>query len=352
MKQRIKYLDGLRGVAILLVILFHAYARWTALVPYGELYSEIFIFKFGWLGVQSFFMISGYVILMTLENSKDRKDFLYRRWIRLFPAMLASSFIIFITSYFFVERPNGQPNWQSLLPGLTFIEPGWWALALGHPIVSLEGAFWSLFVEFKFYIFCSIIYFWSGRNALMWALIGAFLLFVLTKIADNYFGFGVTKIFVKICENLSFQYFGWFFSGAAFYIYMQKKTAAMLGIALSASFAASVVTANSDWSQFIAACIVALIFPVSQNFSVIQSLLGNKFIQFFGVVSYPLYLIHENMMVSIIIKLGSFNEFMGSILLPLPAIAVISFAAYLINKYVEPCVKFVLIKIAGQFYNS
>lgn len=130
MKQRIEYLDGHRGIAILLVVFFHAYVRWAALVPYGNQYREIFLFKFGWLGVQLFFMISGFVILMTLEKSANRKKFLYRRWIRLFPAMLACSVMIFITSDFFSERPDGIPTWESLLPGLTFIEPGWWALAL------------------------------------------------------------------------------------------------------------------------------------------------------------------------------------------------------------------------------
>ena len=68
--NRIDYIDGLRGVAILGVVLFHAYARWTEVVPYGSRYSDFVIFKNGWLGVYLFFVISGFVITMTLSRTK------------------------------------------------------------------------------------------------------------------------------------------------------------------------------------------------------------------------------------------------------------------------------------------
>ena len=58
MPERIAYLDGLRGVAIAMVLLFHAYVRWPELVPYGNAYSGRPWVAYGWLGVQLFFMIS------------------------------------------------------------------------------------------------------------------------------------------------------------------------------------------------------------------------------------------------------------------------------------------------------
>ena len=71
--QRIKYLDGLRGIAILLVILYHAFGGngYNGVIHYGGSFSDVLFFKFGYLGVQLFFLISGFVILMTLEKSKS-----------------------------------------------------------------------------------------------------------------------------------------------------------------------------------------------------------------------------------------------------------------------------------------
>lgn len=214
-----------------------------------------------------------------------------------------------------------------------------------HPVISLESAFWSLFVEFKFYIFSAVVYFWRGRNFLMLSLIYAFFFAVLTKTAEEYFGCGSLKILDKVFSNLSFQYFGWFFSGAAFCIYSQNNSHKWLAIALLATFACSVVAANSDWERFVAASIISLFFSASLLVVTIQRILNNKIIQFFGMISYPLYLIHENMMISIIIKLRILTIYIPSFALPLVVIAIISTVAYLIYKYGEPSTKFLVRRI-------
>src|SRR4051812_33781688 len=167
MKNRIEYLDGHRGLAILLVVAFHAYARWPELVPYGNAYGNVPLFKYGWLGVELFFLVSGFVILMTLENCANAREFLGRRWLRLFPGVCVCSLLIFFTAGVFFERPDGAPSAASLLPGLTFIEWSWWQSALGVRVKPLEGGFWSLYVEAKFYIIATVVYFWRGRNALI-----------------------------------------------------------------------------------------------------------------------------------------------------------------------------------------
>lgn len=67
--QRIKFLDGLRGSAILLVVFYHAYARYPDVVPYlTNTYREFPLFKYGYWGVQLFFLISGFVILMSIVD--------------------------------------------------------------------------------------------------------------------------------------------------------------------------------------------------------------------------------------------------------------------------------------------
>src|SRR5690606_10153907 len=98
--KRIAFLDGFRGVAIILVVLYHAYVRYPESVPYGDRFTGVILFKEGLLGVQLFFLLSGFVILMTLRKTRSYLEFLKKRWLRLFPAMLIVTVILFPISQF------------------------------------------------------------------------------------------------------------------------------------------------------------------------------------------------------------------------------------------------------------
>ncbi|WP_460425296.1 acyltransferase family protein [Azotobacter armeniacus] len=353
MKSRIKYLDGHRGIALLLVVLFHAYARWPELVPYGDSYGEIPFFKYGWLGVQLFFLISGFVILMTLERCKGISEFIYRRWLRLFPAMLVCSLLIFSSSSFFIERPAGTPELESLLPGLTFISPSWWERIIGHPINPLEGAFWSIYVEFKFYIFSAIAYYWRGQSFLMASLVFVFALSIFFAVANKYIGGTTLYTMNSLTKTAAFEHFGWFASGAAFYVYSQARSPKYLIFAIAVGFFSSIATSNLNWPSFMAAILVLLFFASSIVNPFIQNILSSRVLQFFGAISYPLYLFHENAMISMIIKLGDSFEFIPHAFLPALPIAMLVAVAYFISKHIEPYARKVIayfLGILGEFF--
>jgi len=345
MNHRIEYLDGHRGLAIVLVIFFHAYTRWAEVVPYGSAYAEFPPFKYGWLGVQLFFLISGFVILMTLEKYSSAREFLYRRWLRLFPAMLVCSLVIFQTARYFSERPGGIPTLGSLLPGLTFIEPAWWNKLVGFPTTQLEGSFWSIFVEVKFYLFAALMYYWRGRNFLIGALIAAFGIAVISQAAGGYAEAASFSILNKICAKCSFEYFGWFAAGAAFYVYSRVKTlTAFLG-ASSIAIVSSVSGAGTFSGTCAAALAISLLFAGSMVSPTIQRILNIRILQFFGFISYPFYLIHQNMMIAIIIKMNHAIGNVPSFWFPLVPVILLSVAAYLIAGYIEPYLKNLIIAI-------
>jgi len=344
--NRIQYLDGLRGIAILFVILFHAFSRWPNIVPYGHEFKNFPLFEHGWLGVQLFFMISGFVIFMSLERSRNFQSFIIKRWIRLFPAMFICSLIIFLSAAFLHERPAGTPVLRDLLPGLTFIEPYWWQIILGSPQGELEGAFWSLYVEVKLYLVAGIFYFLIGGQRMIWVLVGLFLVATGVLYFDHVFmenGWHQAK---AILNSLSGRPCGWFAAGALFYRYQNERKKWILVVAIIVALTAALAQGKPaigqmifGWERAIAACIIVLIFTTAVLNDRLKYILSAKALLFIGFVSYPLYLLHENMMVSLIVKVGHAIPWVPSILLPgIPILSVIA-VAWLVAKFAEPPIR-------------
>ena len=98
-KTRYLELDCLRGIASIAVVLFHfTFGYDNGLKSFNA--NHIY-FTYGRMGVQLFFLISGFVILMTLDNSKNIKDFVISRFSRLYPSYWCSILftVIFISLF-------------------------------------------------------------------------------------------------------------------------------------------------------------------------------------------------------------------------------------------------------------
>jgi peptidoglycan/LPS O-acetylase OafA/YrhL len=81
--SRLVEIDALRGVAALAVVLFHYTTHFTKL--FGASPPPTISFSMGHYGVNLFFIISGFVIFMTLEKTLRPMDFVVSRFSRLFP---------------------------------------------------------------------------------------------------------------------------------------------------------------------------------------------------------------------------------------------------------------------------
>jgi len=344
--NRIQFLDGLRGLAIFFVILYHVFSRWPKVVPYGKEYMHVPIFEHGWLGVQLFFMISGFVIFMSLQKSKNFQDFIIRRWIRLFPVMFICSFIIFLTASFFYERPAGMPDFRDILPGLTFIEPYWWQLILGSPQGEMEGAFWSLYVEVKLYLVAGILYFLIGGQRMIWVMVGLFLVGTGMLFFDQIFEDNNWHQVKVVLNAFSGRPCGWFAAGALYYRFYNEGKKCLLVAAIITALASALAQGKAEWGQLLyqwdvtfVAVIIVLIFTSAVLVDRLQQVLSNKALLTIGFISYPLYLMHENMMVSLIVKFEYILPWIPSLLKPVFPILLVSVVAWLIAKYLEPPVR-------------
>lgn len=338
---RISSIDGLRGLAILLVLLFHTYARWIDYMPWATVHRELPFFKYGYLGVELFFLISGFVIYMTLEKCGTFFEFMHKRWLRLFPAMLVATILIYCTSGILSERPAGIPKLLDTLPGLLFVGPGLLYKLFGN-IDPIEAAFWSLFVEVKFYFVFGAMHF-MNRSKAIYALLILFLLRFLYAAMLNFDFIGQIHYVDALISALSLDYFGWFCAGAFLYKSYAERRSVHTAMSVAAVVPSMILIGGGHFEVILACVFIYLIFCAGVFSRRAISVFQSKLFQYFGFVSYPLYLIHENAMVSMSIKVHRyFND--GGMLTPIPGLMIIIAASYLIAKYAEPMLRNALYK--------
>src|SRR5580700_6703131 len=168
---RITELDGLRGMAILVVVLFHFIADhgvWTDAAPLPAQGTFLFhfqkLFAMGWVGVDLFFVLSGFLIGGILLDARTSPHyfgtFYARRFYRIFPL-----YYLWIGIYFFLIFTPLQGVLRSLSDSL-FRSPEKWSAApvyflfLQNSVKVIHGnlgtgwlgQLWSLAIEEQFYL--------------------------------------------------------------------------------------------------------------------------------------------------------------------------------------------------------
>jgi len=147
--SRVPYLpglDGLRAIAVVAVMVWHANHSWL---------------QGGFLGVEVFFVISGYLITLLLISEKERTgrvrigQFWLRRARRLLPALFTMMSALAIYMALFRPRPMG--NTRGDLLGGTFYVANWFQIWVGQAYAAAEDFaplkhLWSLAVEEQFYL--------------------------------------------------------------------------------------------------------------------------------------------------------------------------------------------------------
>lgn len=157
--RRIRELDGLRGAAVALVVLGH-YVHHPSLRFFGP--------QWGWIGVNLFFVLSGFLItgilLRTAEAGGALKIFYARRVLRIFPL-----YYFVLTVYFFASASVSRPqHWNTVAVYVFFLQailPPWWThlQMVPHPAWVVMGfsVLWTLSVEELFYILWAPMVMWT-----------------------------------------------------------------------------------------------------------------------------------------------------------------------------------------------
>lgn len=302
--QRLAALDGLRAIAILMVVGYHYFSRWTELYPYGAALERPF--AFGYLGVWLFFIISGFVIALTLESCRSFGEFALRRFARLWPPMLVGSIATFAVLAL-LAPPLLQQAFHfspaNFLPSLTFIDPGTLEKVLHAQTASMDGAYWSLYVEVRFYFWAALLFFAFRRRLVL-----AFLLFInAVALADSVTHHLVATLFAP-------QYMPLFGIGLGFY-YLYRDRGHRLA-ALLVLNAAALGLARMEPAEWPAFAVFLGLFALFTWRPAWLAPLAWKPLAALGQASYSLYLLHQYAGVTLIVWLASALGLEGRAALP------------------------------------
>ena len=296
-------LDGLRGVAILSVMLYHFTGGYQGTNPVLRLWG--FIADAGWMGVDLFFALSGFLITGILYDAAlaehKVKNFYARRALRIFPLFYAILFGLLLLTpvlhfhwhsehlfYFFylsnvavLFKPDFQP-------------PSRW-INLGH--------LWSLAVEEQFYLLWPFIV-WRirQRERLLWIIVAVLIAGPLLRcllLTEGMDSVSMSRLLLTRADSLLF--------GGGVALLTRGPSVDRIpakGIMLiSASLLAILLClahgpqATSPWISTIgyssiAALSASFIYLAQQGSNWVSTLFDQPFLQFFGRYSYGLYLFH------------------------------------------------------------
>ena len=351
-RHRLKVLDGLRAIAILLVIGYHYFVRWTPpvgssnLYPYGDIGAHFWLFEYGDLGVQIFFVISGFVISMTLFRCRTLLHFFWKRFARLFPSMLICSVLTYIILSLLPQQIF-NPQLRDFLPSLTFTNPILWEKAFDQPFKAIDGAYWSLFVEVKFYVLIGIFYFLTGARIFFRSVAIGFAVLIIAYLAARSFGFHHLWAidFLFVIGDLP-----WFVAGIGFYaLYLNIRDGIgwlLLIESVAAIYSLRMGTHVGTAGPYLAMAFTFMVFMGLFKRPHWVAWLGSAPLSAVGVASYSLYLLHQNIGVALLDiarqSLSPEHQIYGVLLVPLIVMGMI-LASLAVYRYWEgPAKDFIL----------
>jgi len=167
--QRFKALDGIRGIAAIIVAFIWHYQHFA---PETYPFSKVLYwpYHFGWIMVDLFFILSGFIFFNIYgkrisEHTLSLKDFAVLRFSRLYPLHWLTLIVVFVIQVF--RKLNGVPsfplhysrNIMLFLFNIPMLQNGWITTAF-----SYNGPAWSIPIEIMMYLLFFAVFFNTGKT--------------------------------------------------------------------------------------------------------------------------------------------------------------------------------------------
>lgn len=286
--KRVDSIQVMRGLAALAVVFYHVYIILRQ-PEYGGNEILPMLAKHGLLGVNFFFILSGFIILFAHRSDLNRPDrlprYLYRRAIRLYPA-----YWVFLTAYIVAAAVGlGYPDfsWETLKLLSAYL-----LIDLNPPASLPLKVAWTLLFEIKFYIAFAVMLF-SVRAG-----VALFAIWMVAVVAAYFLG-------IRDAWNILSPWNVYFVFGMGVYLVLNRLDrraalpALVLGVAMVVVYAANFNLTMSElkgeyeyvlfWlaPAFSLIILGAVMLERQHNYNM------PKFLMFFGDASYSVYLVHS-----------------------------------------------------------
>lgn len=291
--KNIPQLDAVRGLAVLLVLLHN-----TDVYPSVHLK---FISANGWMGVDLFFVLSGFLITGILLDTKKGegyfKNFYARRCLRIWPLYYSALLFMFVVVPLLrpaeaqnIYEARSAPWWSFPVFLQNFLVP------VPSMATGLLGVTWSLAVEEQFYLVWPMIVRFCSESQLRKITIAVICISPVLRLYS-------AAHQVNIYSNTFCRLDG-LMAGALLAVVIRSRsflpgrfvTAAWLALFVSAPLALVVDTFHMRWIVFSLIALASLSFVYLGMFSKqrwLQALLTNRFLVYTGTISYGIYLLEK-----------------------------------------------------------
>jgi peptidoglycan/LPS O-acetylase OafA/YrhL len=299
--RRIAYIDGLRAVAVLLVVLDHAMQHGLGRASGGQLEAALRrILAEGSHGVDLFFVLSGFCLahptLSALRRdggaSLDACKYFAKRIVRIVPPYYAAIAVILALTG----------------PGIAGIaDVAKQALFLDRGTTFINGSFWTLCVEFRWYfIFPLALALWvRNARAFLATAIAATLMFWFTRAHDVDLGTLLPFMLGIVAADLSLRPGGaherlakyLLLAGVLLGVVLERVTSmpTQFGVEQMSAF----IQTNAGWQI----AMFGLVLAAGGN-PALRALLSARLPVFIGIASYSIYLVHEPVVAFVDARVG------------------------------------------------
>lgn len=315
--ERFDELDGMRGIATILVISYHIFKRGDYFTTNEALHFITSLTLYGWYALDTFYVLSGFLITAILLRTKGDphyyKNFYVRRSLRVFPLYY------FVLALMLFSMPILDPDYVAEIPrALPFYL--FYMQNLFHFLSNFQGTVflsvtWSLAIEEQFYLLFPFLVYYTRKETLVKICGGIIILSILSRILAAFFWTNVAQMTNFFFYNTFTRFeeiaFGVLIAVAFTYPEWKSKLARISLPVFLISYPALLifeVVTSTDIphpaysnvpltvvgytlaSIFAAALIVTL--TTRSETSLIRRIFRSKFFVFWGNRSYSIYLFH------------------------------------------------------------
>lgn len=271
---RLVELDALRGFAALAVALYHFTAEYSDL--YGHS-APLWEMRFGKYGVQLFFAISGFVILMSLERITRVRDFVWSRAARLYPSYWTAVALTFTVVTLF-GLPGREFSLQTALVNLTMFHE---LLRVPH----VDTVYWTLTIELSFYLLMFVLAYARALPKIVPIFIVLVGVQTLAELAAQSLGMTFLS---RLASRPHLQYFA---LGVLAFKHSRGEVSWPAGLTLVGVSFAHEVLVGSEAPAPVFPVVLAIACALSRGW---LRWLTWRPLLFMGFISYPFYLVHQN----------------------------------------------------------